>query len=98
MRTLERNDSLRQEIRRGNTRRDDGQGTGYALTELADPSGCLRKKRMGAEHVVGEEFSGRRQVPASGSPHDEFHPSLSLKFCDVLGDSRLTDAQFPRSR
>jgi hypothetical protein len=98
MRTLERDDCLRQEVRRGDARRDDGQGTGYSLTELADAAGCLRKKRMGAEHVIREEFSGGRQVPASGSPHDEFYPRLSLNFCDVLGDGWLTDAQLPRSR
>jgi hypothetical protein len=98
MRTLERDDRLRQEVRRGDARRDDGQGPGYSLTELADTPGCLRKKRVGAEHVIREEFSGGSQVPTSGSPHDEFCPRLSLNSSDVLGDGWLTDAQLPRSR
>jgi hypothetical protein len=58
MRTLERDDDLRQEIRGGDTRRDDRERPGDSLAEFADATRGLRKKRVGAEHVIGQKLPG----------------------------------------
>ena len=98
MGTLERYDDLRQEVRGGDSRRDDRQRTGDPLTEFADAPDGLGEKRLGAEHVIGEELPGRGQLAAPRSPLDQLHPGLPLHVGDVLGDGGLTDAQFPSGR
>ena len=96
MGTPERDDDLRQEVRGGDARRDDRQRAGDSLAEFADAARSLRKKRMGAEHVIGEKLPRRSQVAAPRSAHDQLHPRLSLHLRDVLGDGGLTDPELPR--
>ena len=66
--------------------------------EFDDAPGGLGQKRLGAEHVIGEELPGRRQLAASGAALDQLHPGLSLHLRDVLGNRGLTDAKLPRGR
>jgi hypothetical protein len=96
--TLEGDDDLRQEVRRGDARCDDRQGTGRSLTELTNPSGGLHEKRMGAEHVIRKELARGSQLTAPRPAHDQFHPHLPLHGRDVLGDGGLTDPELPRRR
>jgi hypothetical protein len=70
MRSLKRDDDLRQEVRGGNAGRDHRQVTGHSMTEVTDPSGGLHKKSMGAEHVIREEFPDGSQLTAPRLAHD----------------------------
>ena len=98
MLTLERHHDLRYEVRGGHAGRSDHQRAGTPLPELDDAPCGLGQKRLGTEHMIGEELSGRRQVAAPGSALDQLRPDLSLHVRDVLGHCGLTNAELPRGR
>lgn len=78
MLTLERHHDLRYEVRGRYAGRSDHQRAGAPLTELDDASCCLGQKRLGTEHMIGEELPGGRQSAATGSALDQPRPDLSL--------------------
>ena len=45
--------------------------------------------------MIGEELAGGGQCAAPLSAFDQSHAQLTLDSTDVLGNRRLTDAQFP---
>jgi len=65
---------------------------------LADTSGCLRKQRMGAEHMTRQEFSGWRKRPTPWPAYDQSYSSFPLHLRYMLGHRGLTDSQLPRRR
>jgi hypothetical protein len=74
MRPLERYDDLRQQIRGRDARRRNGERPGHSLAEFTDAASGLREQRMSAEHVIGEELPGGRQLATPGRRTTSFTP------------------------
>ncbi len=96
MLALERCHDVRQEICTGDARRDEREWGGGRLAEGSHAPDGLHEERLGPEHVIGEEFTGRGQRATPGLALDELHAGLPFDIGDVLGDGGLTDPNLLR--